>query len=92
MKDEKYLEEKLGLPPDQVKYVMEHPCLYEEGVPRNELTCERYREMGRKGCPGCICLNGFIWVKTRPNGPPKMIREVREILREKAGMMMWVVE
>ncbi len=36
MKDEKYLEEKLGLPPDQVKYVMEHPCLYEEGVPRNK--------------------------------------------------------
>ena len=51
MKDEKYLEEKLGLPPDQVKYVMEHLCLYEEGVPRNELTCERYREMGRNGCP-----------------------------------------
>ncbi len=91
MKGVEYLEE-LGLTPEQVKYVMEHPCLYEQGVPEDELTCKRYREMGRRGCAGCTCLNGLIWVKTRPDGFPKMIREIREILREKCVAVYLVVE
>ena len=73
-----YFMEELGLTEEQAKYVVEHPCL-REPVPRDRITCWHYKG-SFKDCFGCTHLNGFIYVKTSPDGELKIVKEMAEIL------------
>jgi len=65
--EEQYLIGELNLSPEEAKYVVTNPCLR---GPVNE--CSYYREHGECG-PCCTEYNGWLFIKTTPDGKRKPV-------------------